>query len=73
VKVLSGCRISKWIRISVACLAAVCAVVVATFAWFGSYMSEGVLHTETLQGNVLVALSDFPPVRQALLSSCRSP
>jgi hypothetical protein len=30
------------------------------------------VETETLQGNVLVALSDYPPVRDALLSGCHS-
>ena len=42
--------------------------------WHGlatNYMTEGVLETETLQGNVLVALSNDPPTRQALLVGCR--
>ena len=48
---------------------------IAWLVWllfFSDYMAEGVLQTETLQGNVLVALSNDPRVRQALLSGCRS-
>ena len=59
----------RWLGISFACLVA---SVIGGIAWFNNYMSEGVLETETLTGDVLIALSDDPPVRQALLSGCRS-
>jgi hypothetical protein len=47
-------------------------MIVAGMSWFGKYMSEGVIQTETLQGDVLVALSSDPTARRALLSGCHS-
>jgi hypothetical protein len=64
--------ISKWIKISIVSVFVVFALFVALVVRICYTMSEGVLQTDTLQGNVLVALSDDPPVRQALLSGCRS-
>ena len=65
-------RVSKWLGIGIAVLGAGCVLIFAGVVWFGNYMSEGVVETATLQGNVLVALSNDPPVRQALLSGCQS-
>ncbi len=61
-----------WSGISVACLVAGYALLIATFAWFGYYMSEGVLETETLEGNLFVALNSDPIVLHTLLSACHS-
>lgn len=67
-----GRRILMWLGVSVACLVASYSLVIAALEWFGDYMSEGVLETETPEGNLLVALDSDPPVRQALLSGCHS-
>jgi hypothetical protein len=64
-------RILRWLGSSLAILGAGYVLIMVGLFWFGDYMSEGVLETETLQGNVLVALSNGPAVRQELLSNCR--
>ena len=65
-------RIFKWLALSFGCLVACYALVIAGIAFLDVYMGEGVLERETLEGNVLVALSDNPSVRQALISGCQS-
>jgi len=65
-------RIAKWVGIVIAGLGAAYLLTIAALVWFGNYMSEGVIHSKTHQGNVLVALSSDPSVRRALLSGCDS-
>ena len=64
-------RIERWLQFGAVCLVGGCLVALSGLAWLSSYMTEGVLETETLQGNVLVALSDDLRARQALLEGCR--
>jgi len=61
-------RILGWLGVSIAFLFV---LVIVYVAWVFHRASEGVIETETLQGNVLVALSDGPAVMQGLLSGCR--
>jgi hypothetical protein len=65
-------RILRSLGSSLAILGAGYVLIMVGLFWFGNYMSEGVLEAETLQGNVLVALSNGPAVRHELLSYCRS-
>jgi len=62
----------RWSGVGLAVLAAGYALAIQCLTWFGDYMSEGVLATETRRGSVLVALSDRPAVRSELIRSCRS-
>jgi hypothetical protein len=66
--------ISKWVAGSFAMLGVGYVLVNAGLVWFGNTMSEGSLDSDTqLYGtNVLVALSDDPAVKQALLAGCHS-
>jgi len=59
-----------WVGAGIAFL--VVGFVTAALKWLGDYMSEGVLESDTRGGDLLVALSDDPPVSQALLSGCHS-
>jgi hypothetical protein len=66
-------RVSKWLGIGLAILLAGCSLLIAGLSWIAYYMTQGVIETETqLQGSALVARSDDPAVRQALLSNCPS-
>jgi hypothetical protein len=70
--VITSRRILMWVGISLASLFAGYGLLISVVVWFGNYMSEGVLETETLKGDVFVALNNNPPVRRALLSACHS-
>jgi len=65
-------RILKWLGVSLAIIGVGYVLVNAALFWFGNYMSQGELRTSTGHGNLLVALSDDPAIRKALLSGCRS-
>jgi hypothetical protein len=65
-------RIWKWLSIGVAVIGAGCVLIFGGLVWFRDYMSEGVVQTATLQGDVLVALNNDRSVRQALLLGCHS-
>jgi len=68
---LSRCAL-KWVGIGVGIFVVGYAFFIAGVTWFGDYISEGILQSEKLEGNVLVALSDEPEVKQALISGCHS-
>jgi len=63
--------IPKWLAITLAVVATGFLLLISLFIWLGNYMSEGIVRaTEASQFNVLVALTNAGPVREALISSC---
>ena len=40
--------------------------------WFGNYMSQGILQTETLRGDLIVSLTNDTEIRQVLVGIWQS-
>lgn len=62
----------KWPGVILACVITGCLLVIGVPKWFSNYVAEGVLQTETRQGNVLIALNDELQVKKVLLLGCHA-